>query len=242
MAAPVPFSKEAQVLDLFPHKSCDYELPSTFSKLPFIEALSERPSLYNSDSNLAALSSSSIEDEKELLPPPTRKRQLIVLISGFFIVFQTIGLNQSYGIFQAYYVEPNNGMLSSSQAENTAMIALIGTLGAGLTWGGSIFVNPLMARTKRLSHITIAGAILTSLGIGLASSCTQIWQLILTQGLIYGIGSSMLYFPIVSVAPEYFDRHRGTAMGIVLSGTFQPPAIFAQINFRRKSNANRFGP
>lgn len=28
----------------------------------------------------------------------------------------------------------------------------------------------------------------------------------------------MVYFPILSVAPEYFDRHRGAAMGFILSG------------------------
>lgn len=32
------------------------------------------------------------------------------------------------------------------------------------------------------------------------------------------MGSSMVYFPILSVAPEYFDRHRGAAMGFILSG------------------------
>lgn len=47
----------------------------------------------------------------------------------------------------------------------------------------------------------------------------QIWHLLLTQGLLYGIGSSLLYFPILSVTPEYFSTHRGTAMGIVLSGS-----------------------
>jgi len=46
----------------------------------------------------------------------------------------------------------------------------------------------------------------------------QIWHLLLTQGFLYGIGSSMMYFPILSVAPEYFDQHRGSAMGFVLSG------------------------
>lgn len=28
----------------------------------------------------------------------------------------------------------------------------------------------------------------------------------------------MLYFPIISMAPEYFDKHRGAAMGFILSG------------------------
>lgn len=39
----------------------------------------------------------------------------------------------------------------------------------------------------------------------------------MTQGLIYGIGTSLVYFPVISVAPEYFDAHRGSAMGFILS-------------------------
>jgi MFS family permease len=46
----------------------------------------------------------------------------------------------------------------------------------------------------------------------------QVWHLLLTQGLLYGLGSSCLYFPILSSAPEYFHLHRGTAMGLILSG------------------------
>ena len=45
----------------------------------------------------------------------------------------------------------------------------------------------------------------------------QVWQLLLTQGLMVGLGSSMMYFPVLAVAPEYFDTHRGAAMGFILS-------------------------
>lgn len=34
---------------------------------------------------------------------------------------------------------------------------------------------------------------------------------------MYGVGTSMLYFPVLAVAPEYFDTHRGFAMGFTLS-------------------------
>ena len=108
-------------------------------------------------------------------------------------------------------------IIPPSQATSRAFIAFVGTLGAGLTWGGSIYVNPLMARVKTFKPITIAGASLMSLGYFLASFSTSTWHLLLTQGLLYGIGSSMFYFPYVSVAPEYFDKHRGAAMGIILS-------------------------
>lgn len=47
---------------------------------------------------------------------------------------------------------------------------------------------------------------------------SQIWHLLLTEGLLYGLGSSMLYFPVLSVCPEYFTTRRGAAMGFVLSG------------------------
>jgi len=156
--------------------------------------------------------------EQQLLPT-TRNRQIIVLVSAFMTVFQTIGMNQAYGVFQSYYTSnPTDSILPPSQASNKAVVAFVGTLGAGLTWAGSIYVNPLMARSKDLRHITLAGAVFMSLGYILAGFSTQIWHLLLTQGLLYGVGSSMLYFPILSVAPEYFDSRRGAAMGIILSG------------------------
>lgn len=55
--------------------------------------------------------------------------------------------------------------------------------------------------------------------ISLLTYESQLWQLYLTQGLLYGIGSSMYYFPIMSLTPAYFDRNRGAAMGIVLAGS-----------------------
>ncbi|TKA64553.1 hypothetical protein B0A49_09939 [Cryomyces minteri] len=127
-------------------------------------------------------------------------------------------MDRSYGVFQSSYVSDESTILSRAEARDGALIALVGTLGAGLTWGGSIVINPLMVRTKDRRYITVSGVILMSLGFALASLATRIWHLLLTQGFLYGIGSSMMYFPILSVAPEYFDQHRGIAMGFVLSG------------------------
>lgn len=111
------------------------------------------------------------------LIPTNRARQLTVLVSSFLTVALTIGLNQAYGVFLGYYVNPSTtqkAFLPPSQTENKALVAFIGTLGAGLTWGGSIFVNPLMARTKSLKAITVPGALLISLGYLLAGSCHQV--------------------------------------------------------------------
>ena len=69
----------------------------------------------------------------------------------------------------------------------------------------------------RPKQIAVPGCLLMSIGFLLAGWSTHTWHLLLTQGLLYGVGSSMLYFPLISVAPEYFDRRRGAAMGVILS-------------------------
>ncbi|EZF31893.1 hypothetical protein H101_04516 [Trichophyton interdigitale H6] len=171
-----------------------------------------------------------LEPADEMLPadaadghefaPTTRRRQFVVLICSFLAVAMTIGPNFSYGVFQEYYVTSTDSVLDPSEAKNRAAVALVGTLGAGLTWSGSIVINPLVSRVSGNANqkIATAGCCLMSASYALASLSQRLWHLLLTQGLLYGMGSSMVYFPILSVAPEYFDRHRGAAMGFILSG------------------------
>ncbi|KAI1611405.1 MFS transporter, MCP family, solute carrier family 16, member 10 [Exophiala viscosa] len=170
---------------------------------------------------------SAIEDvappnAQPAMRPVSRNRQMSILLCAFFDVFVTIGMNQAYGVFLSYYLADGSSgkdpFLPRGETTSKAMLAFVGTLAAGLTWGGSIFVNPIMARCKDPRWITGAGAIFIGAGYVLASFCHTVWQLLLTQGLIYGIGTSLVYFPVMAVAPEYFDAHRGSAMGLILSG------------------------
>ncbi|KAE9370424.1 monocarboxylate transporter [Stipitochalara longipes BDJ] len=181
----------------------------------------------------------SIQDEETSFPPAassndlhptTPRRQLLVLISSFLTICITIGLNQSYGVFQSYYTSPSQTMLPVSTS-SSALTAFIGTLGSGLTWSGSLLINPILARlnVQGTKLLCIIGVLCMSLGLGLASLCSQVWQLLLTQGLLYGIGSSLLYFPILSVAPEYFTAHRGSAMGFILSGAGVGGLVFSPL-------------
>ncbi|EXJ72972.1 uncharacterized protein A1O5_04121 [Cladophialophora psammophila CBS 110553] len=163
--------------------------------------------------------------------PVSRKRQTVILFCAFFDVFITIGLNQAYGVFLNYYLAEGSSskdpFLPPGEVSSKAMLAFVGTLAAGLTWGGSIVVNPLMARVKDPRWLTGSGAVLIGIGYVLASFCHKVWQLLLTQGLIYGIGTSLMYFPVLAVAPEYFDAHRGSAMGFILSAAGVGGLIYA---------------
>lgn len=112
--------------------------------------------------------------------PVSRKRQMSVLICAFLDVFITIGLNQAYGVFLNYYVtdgsSPKDPFLPKSEVSSKAMVAFVGTLAAGLTWGGSIFVNPIMARSKDPRWITGSGAVMIGAGYVLASFCHKVGE------------------------------------------------------------------
>lgn len=114
--------------------------------------------------------------------PVSKQRQTGILLCAFFDVFITIGLNQAYGVFLDYYLEegssPKDPFLPRSEVQSKAMLAFVGTLGYGLTWGGSIFVNPMMARTKDPRWITGAGAVLIGAGYVLASFCHKVWSIL----------------------------------------------------------------
>lgn len=175
------------------------------------------------------------------LPPVSRQKQAAILVSAFVTIALTIGYNQCFGVFQEYYLSPEQDVLLPSPASQssppTALLAFVGTLCYGLTWAGGILVNPVISRIelgtwisatpssrlwrRRLLRllkpktITITGVLLMSAGFTLASFCKTIWQLLLTQGFIVGLGMSFIYFPLLAPAPEYFTNHRASAMGFV---------------------------
>ncbi|KAI3320517.1 MFS general substrate transporter [Xylariaceae sp. AK1471] len=179
-----------------------------------------------------------------VLPPVSRKKQAIVITSAFLTIALTIGYNQCYGVFQEFYLSSSQDVLTPSPAAQahppTAFLAFVGTLCYGLTWAGGIFVNPALSRIEngtwanttsaaRLRRrrilrlltpktITILGVFMMSVGFALASLATSIWHLLLTQGLLVGFGMSLLYFPLLAPAPEYFTSRKATAMGFILAG------------------------
>ncbi|KIK62282.1 hypothetical protein GYMLUDRAFT_165254 [Collybiopsis luxurians FD-317 M1] len=133
------------------------------------------------------------------------------------MIFHVIGINQVFGIFQEFYTSSRSN-INDGEGQD-ALVSLVGSIGSGLTWSGSIFMNPLIARVENVKLVTFLGAFIMSLGLVLASFATRIWHLYLTQAILYGLGSSMYYFPLLSIAPMYFDRHRGFAMGFILAGS-----------------------
>ncbi|KAJ3073586.1 hypothetical protein HDU98_001181 [Podochytrium sp. JEL0797] len=51
------------------------------------------------------------------------------------------------------------------------------------------------------------------------SFTTSVPLLILTQGFMFGVGGSFIYFPCVSLPSQYFEKKRGLVTGIAVAGT-----------------------
>jgi hypothetical protein len=87
------------------------------------------------------------------------------------MIFNVIGLNSSYGIFQEYYTSSQSHLKGS---QNDALVSLVGSIGSGLTWSGGIIVSPLMSRVQHVQYITLSGVVIMSLGLFLASWSTEV--------------------------------------------------------------------
>ncbi|CAO3597811.1 unnamed protein product [Absidia cylindrospora] len=127
------------------------------------------------------------------------------------------------GVMQTYFNDHQLGMSSSEtsqQAKNQLVINLsfVGTMAL-------IFTNicgPLaQILTSIWGHriVLILGTLCVTLGLILAGFASEIWHLYLTQGILFGLGASLMYCTIMSVAPLWFNKRRGLALGIVASGS-----------------------
>lgn len=137
-----------------------------------------------------------------------------MLIGGFFAFFTVFGLSFTYGIFYEFYLTPAGPLYG----EDPSKVAMVGTLTTAITYSFSI-LQPVLRRYVSFKMLMVLGSVLFSLGLFLASVSTTVWEFALTQGVLVGLGSSLIYLQPVVLPPQYFTQRRGTAMGVIFAGT-----------------------
>lgn len=68
-------------------------------------------------------------------------------------------------------------------------------------------------------YCSVLGLSVVTLALIVSSFSTRVWHLILTQGVLYGIGGSMLYTPTIIFLDEWFITRKGFAFGVMWAGT-----------------------
>lgn len=86
----------------------------------------------------------------------------------------------------------------------------------------AMLMAPVATYTCRRWHFKLtlgAGVLCLSGGFIAASFTTQIWQLFLSQGVLVGMGTGLIYVPSLPIISQWFGKRRSLANGITSAGS-----------------------
>ncbi|KAF2025968.1 MFS general substrate transporter [Setomelanomma holmii] len=134
------------------------------------------------------------------------------VLGGFFLLFNSWGIINTFGSYQAYY---ESDLLPNSSA---SAISWIGSIQAFLLLMVGALTGPLYD-AGYFRSLLIGGSIMLVLGQMMLSLCHAYWQVLLAQAFCIGIGTGMLFIPGVAILSTYFSTKIGLAIGIAASGS-----------------------
>jgi MFS family permease len=128
----------------------------------------------------------------------------------FCLVFLVMGSAFSFSTFASD--------LGRELKAGSGSISFIFGCAMALLYAGGLFSGALADRigTHRVAG---AGALLAGGSLVAAGAVGRVWEADVTLGLGFGLGLAVCYTPAVAAVQPWFDRNRGVASGIALSGT-----------------------
>ncbi|EMD37082.1 hypothetical protein CERSUDRAFT_51719 [Gelatoporia subvermispora B] len=148
-------------------------------------------------------------------PHPEGGLQAWTVIFGASLAFcATFGFVNSYGVFQDYY---QTTLLTES---SSSTISLIGAIQLFFMYG----FGPIVGRfydAYGTSVMLPVGSVITVFSLMMVSLTQENkpYQLFLSQGILFGIGISLIFNPALAIASHWFKRKRAYAIGVVASGS-----------------------
>lgn len=130
------------------------------------------------------------------------------LINGF-----TWGIVASFGVYLNYYL--TNNIFPGATDVSYAFVGGSNFAAALITAPG---VNWLLRRFPTRAVMS-AGCVIWCLGWITASFATELWQLVLSQGVCIGIGLGLIWQPSTGVISQWFQRKRSMAQGLTSAGS-----------------------
>lgn len=145
----------------------------------------------------------------------------VVLAAATTISTFSWGANSAFGVFLSYFLS-NNVYPDASDLD----FAFVG----GLSFGLGLMASPIPSvLLKRFPYqaVIMVGACVQSGGLISASFAKKIWHLYLSQGVLQGLGISLVFIPANAALPQWFKARRGIANGIFTAGTGLGGIIFS---------------
>ncbi|PAA50494.1 hypothetical protein BOX15_Mlig032951g3 [Macrostomum lignano] len=136
----------------------------------------------------------------------------VVVFSSFFIHVLMDGFTFSYGVIAAELA------LDEAMGVSRQLNGWTSSVLTGIKLGGSPLVS-LVSRRFGNRPVTMVGACVAAAGLALSYFAVKPWVLLISIGVITGIGTSLMYLPSMVIVGLYFDKRRSTAMGIAFGGS-----------------------
>ncbi|PVI04849.1 MFS general substrate transporter [Periconia macrospinosa] len=141
------------------------------------------------------------------------------VLGSFFLFFNTWGVINMFGSYQAYY---ESALLKTS---TPSAISWIGSIQSFLLLFVGALSGPIYDNGG-FRYLLLSGTFLLVLGQMTLSACTQYWQVLLSQAICIGCGAGLLFIPSVSIISTYFSKKVGVAMGLAASGSSMGGVIY----------------
>ncbi|KAJ1300350.1 hypothetical protein OPQ81_005170 [Rhizoctonia solani] len=134
--------------------------------------------------------------------------------SAFLLDTIIWGFGFTYGVFQEYFIREKTFGDASEAA-----LGAVGTVALGLQYGSALFVILVAQQWRhRIPLMMWVCLVICVASLLCASFTNKIWQLIVLQGVCFGIGGGGLFAPVIVYLPEWFSVRKGLAASIIFGG------------------------
>ncbi|TGJ86840.1 hypothetical protein E0Z10_g1888 [Xylaria hypoxylon] len=124
------------------------------------------------------------------------------------------GLNSSFAVFLAYYIKTN-----TFQSTDLGY-AFIGGLSLSIAFLVSPLATFLAGWDKCGTRLTVfIGVIFETIAFIGSSFAKELWHIVLTQGVSFGIGLGLMFVPSAPVPAQWFRKKRSLANGWTAAGS-----------------------
>ncbi|KAK7689981.1 hypothetical protein QCA50_006621 [Cerrena zonata] len=202
-------------------EKCDTLQQDPLSKL---EPVITNTYIAEDDTSLSRSRSSTVSPLNDDYPDGGFKAWATVA-GAFLALLCTFGQLTSFGTFQSWYAE------HQLQHMTPSTISWIGSLQLWVFFFSGGFVGRLFDAYG--PHVLmIPGTLILVVSTMITSICTQYYQYILCQGVFFGLGVGLLFYPSLAAISTHFSKYRATALGIAVAGSGVGGVIYP-ILFRR---------
>uniref|UniRef100_A0A1Q3FM91 Putative monocarboxylate transporter n=1 Tax=Culex tarsalis TaxID=7177 RepID=A0A1Q3FM91_CULTA len=169
----------------------------------------------------------------DMPPPPDGGYGWVIVFASFMCNMIVDGIAYTFGVFLNDFVE--------YFGEGKGTVAWVGSLLSGMYLSAGPVVSAL-ANKYGCRTVCIAGSIISAAAFALSTLSTSVTMMMLTYGVMGGIGFGFIYLPAVVAVGYYFETKRSLATGIAVCGSgfgtfaFAPLANMLLENFDWKNS------